>query len=522
MMDDTQHKQKNIAIIIGAGPAGLTAAYELLEHTDITPIILERDDLVGGISRTVDYKGNKIDIGGHRFFSKSDRVMAWWDHIMPFPQTDDDVAREEFDPEKNDLVMLVRQRLSRIFYLRKFFDYPISLSMQTIKNLGLWRMIKIGVSYVYTRLFPIRPEKSLEDFFINRFGRELYKTFFKDYTEKLWGVPCKTIKADWGAQRIKGLSVREALVHAMKSFRNNKQDLAQKDVETSLINRFLYPKYGPGQMWERVRDIVLRRGGELYLHHEVNHLEFENGRIVRVSATDTTTGVTRTFTPEYVFSSMAVKDLITSLKNADPHIVNLAQKLCYRDFMTAGLLCKKLHVRDADGKDNPNQQQIKDTWIYIQEPDIKMGRIQFFNNWSPYLVNDAEHTTWIGLEYFVTEGDRYWNMSDEDFLAFATKELIAIGMVDADDVLDGVVIRMPKAYPSYIGEGYERFDEIRAYVDDIKNLFLVGRNGMHRYNNSDHSMLSAMTAVENIVTQRANKDNIWDVNVEKEYHEEKK
>ncbi len=517
-------KEQKTAVIIGAGPAGLTAAYELLEKTDIVPIILEKDDLVGGISRTIDFKGNKIDIGGHRFFSKSERVMNWWENMMPFPKTtEDNITDDKLNPEKTDLVMLIRQRLSRILYLRKFFDYPISLSLQTVRNLGLWRMAKIGVSYIWTRLFPRKPEKSLEDFFINRFGGELYRTFFKDYTEKLWGVPCSEIKADWGAQRIKGLSIRKAIMHAATSLgKSKRKDIAQKDVETSLIEQFLYPKYGPGQMWEAVRDNVLARGAQLHMRTVADKLEYKNGKITSVRAKNLDTGKLQTIKVDYVFSTMPVRDLVASMDGAvDVDIKKLASKLKYRDFMTAGLLCKKLNVTDARGQVLKNKRKTDDTWIYIQEPDVKMGRIQIFNNWSPYLVKNEKETVWIGLEYFVDESDEYWTMDDDKFLQFAQKELIKIGLIDEGDILDGTVIRMQKAYPSYFGEAYDRFDEIREFVDSVENLFLIGRNGMHRYNNMDHSMLTAITAVENIVGGVKDKENIWNVNVEKEYHEKK-
>jgi len=526
------------AIIIGAGPAGLTAAYELLQHTDIKPIILEASDQLGGLSRTVNYKGNRIDIGGHRFFSKSDRVMDWWLNMMPMQAMGDaqDAATITYrqqnrtvaqpgatagpDPEKTDLVMLVRQRLSRILYRRKFFSYPVSLSIDTITKLGFVSIGRIGVSYILARLFPIHPEKSLEDFFINRFGRELYLTFFKDYTEKVWGAPCSQIKPEWGVQRVKGLSVRKVIAHAVRRTLIRNNSIAQKDVETSLIEQFLYPKFGPGQMWEEAARRVVAAGGEIHLNCTVTKVTRDGERISAVITQDQD-GTERSWRGDYVFSTMPMKELVADMHIDQPvpaDVLEVATGLVYRDFITVGLLLKRLRPHDA----LPGAAQsgaIPDTWIYIQEKDVKIGRLQIFNNWSPYMVRDP-NTVWMGLEYFTNVGDELWSMPDETFVQFAIGELEKIGMIDARDVLDSTLIRMPKTYPSYTG-AYERFDVARAWLDRFSNLFLIGRNGMHRYNNQDHSMLTAMTAVENIRNGVTTKDNIWAVNVEQEYHETK-
>jgi len=514
-------QKKKVALIIGAGPAGLTAAYELLQKTDIHPIILEKDGCVGGISRTVNYKGNRIDIGGHRFFSKSDIVMNWWNSILPFQDTLETFPAQK--PKKipsfkeTNRAMLIRNRLSRIFFLKKFFTYPLSLNLETIQGLGITRIIKIGLSYISIKIFPLKQEKSLEEFFINRFGRELYKTFFKAYTEKLWGVPCSKIQAHWGAQRIKGLSMRKALTHAIASLWSNK-NINQKNIETSLIEKFLYPKHGPGQMWEAVAEKIQKQGGEIYFHHNVSKLLFTKNTIQKIIAKDTQTNTEKEFSVDYVFSSMPVKHLIHSMgKYAPKEITSIAQKLHYRDFMTVGLLCKKMGMATKIYK----KHITPDTWIYIQEPQVKLGRVQIFNNWSPYMVKNPESTAWIGLEYFVTKGDDLWTMPDKDFINFASKELSSTGLINTDDILDSVVIRMEKAYPSYVGEGYNRFHELRTFTDSIENLFLIGRNGMHQYNNQDHSMLSAMEAVQNIIHNVKTKDNIWNVNAEKKYHEKK-
>ena len=523
--------KQNTAIIIGAGPAGLTAAYELLHKTDIKPVIYEMTNNIGGISRTINYKGNRIDIGGHRFFSKSDLVMHWWQNILPLqgkPSKDDLFLKRNIplseemdapDPERTDHVMLIRRRLSRIFFLGKFFDYPISLNLNTFSNLGTVRIIKIGLSYIKARLFPIKDENSLEEFFINRFGKELYVTFFKDYTEKVWGVPCACIKPEWGAQRIKGMSFAKAIFHVAKGMVSRDSSIAQKDTETSLIGQFMYPKYGPGQLWEEVARIIREKGGEIYLNHKVMSLTHKDNEVSEVELRNVITSKVMVRKGDYFFSTMPIKELIQSLGNDAPgEVLKVAEGLVYRAFITVGLLLKMLKVKNETNIKTVNDI-IPDNWIYIQERDVKLGRLQIFNNWSPYMVRD-ESTVWIGLEYFCDEGDGIWSQSDDEFVRLAADELTQVGFIEKENVLDSVVVRTPKTYPSYIGT-YDRFDVIRKFVDKFKNLFLIGRNGMHRYNNQDHSMLTAMRAVENIINNIESKDNIWAVNVEKEYHEEK-
>lgn len=535
---------RKTAIIIGAGPAGLTAAYELLDKTDIVPVIFEMTDDIGGISKTVVYKGNRIDIGGHRFFSKSERVMEWWQNIFPLqgqPAQDDRLLDREVpltrecrlrdlrakepvtvpapDPDQADAVMLVRNRLSRIFFLRSFFNYPVSLTVDTITNLGLVRIVKIGLSYLKSCLVPIRQEKSLEEFFINRFGRELYLTFFKDYTEKVWGVPCREIKPEWGAQRIKGLSITKTITHALRSLLMSSDDASRKQVETSLIEQFHYPKLGPGQIWEEAAARVERHGGRLVRHARVVGIETTGERVTAVQVHDVATGQINRHSGDYFFSTMPVRDLISAMGDAPPPPVReIAAGLQYRDFMTVGLLLKKLIIKNETDIKTVNGL-VPDNWIYIQEREVKLGRLQIFNNWSPYLVSDPD-TVWIGLEYFCSEGDELWSMPDADFSRFAIAELASIGIIDPADVLDSTVLRMPKAYPAYFGS-YDKFDVVRDYTNTFTNLFLIGRNGMHRYNNADHSMLTAMAAVENIISGRTDKSNIWSVNAEEEYHEAK-
>ncbi len=517
------------AVIAGAGPAGLTAALELLRRSEYRPIVFDLDSQVGGISKTVNYRGNRMDLGGHRFFSKSDWVMNWWQDILPVSGTPEELAgvslayqgqSRDFTAaaaarESDDRVMLVRPRLSRIYYRRKFFDYPLKLNSRVIGNLGLLEGGLLGASYARSRLNPRSPETTLEDFFINRFGDRLYRTFFKDYTEKVWGVPCDQISAEWGAQRVKGLSITSALKHAVSSLLPRKQDLAQKSVETSLIERFLYPRLGPGQMWEEVAARVTDAGGRILLNHKVVGLDRDGDRIVRVTVMDNKSGETSTVACDAFFSTMPIRELVDQLKVDDDAVRCVANGLPYRDFMTAGIVVRKM--RGSDARRGDTGAYPPDNWIYIQEPDVRIGRLQIFNNWSPYLVADRD-TVSLGLEYFCNEGDDLWSMQDSDFVAFASRELEKIGLIDRSDVLDGTVVRVPKAYPAYFGE-YPRIGHVRDYLDGIGNLFAIGRNGMHRYNNQDHSMLAAKEAVDCLVTGRTDRSAIWAVNTEEDYHE---
>lgn len=513
------------AIIAGAGPAGLTAALELLKNTDIHPIVYEETERIGGISATVQYNGNRMDIGGHRFFSKNEEVMQWWRDMMPLqgsPALDDlllerskPFAEGGPDPEKDDRVMLVRDRVSRIFFLRHFFDYPISVKWSTFAGMGLWRTIKAGFGYIHAALFP-KPETSLENFYINRFGRPLYEMFFEDYTEKVWGVHPSKIGADWGSQRVKGLSVTALLKDIItRPFRG--KDIDQKKVETSLIEQFVYPKYGPGQLWETVADEVRRLGGEIHLGCKVTGIHVEDGRVTGVDVEQ------HGFCPcDYFFSTMPAKDLIASMRGVEvpEEVSRIAKGLPYRDFITVGLLVKKLKIRNSTPT-HTYDGRVPDTWIYIQERDVKVGRLQIFNNWSPYMVSDYKNNMFVGLEYFCDEGDELWSMDREDFIRMAIDELVKIGVVEAEDVLDATQVKIRKAYPAYFGT-YKELGTIREWLDCIDNLYCLGRNGQHRYNNMDHSMLTAIEAVRNLRDGRSDKQNIWDVNTEEAYHESKK
>lgn len=520
-------KNTGRAVIVGAGPAGLTAARELLDKTDICPVVFEQSDTIGGISQTVRYKGNRIDIGGHRFFSKSSRVADFWERFMPMqgaPAKDDRLIGKQKlfaeggpNPEQQDNVMLKRERVSRIYYLRHFFDYPISLRWQTFANMGLWRTLKAGFGYV-AAIVVKKPETSLENFYINRFGRSLYRMFFEDYTEKVWGVHPSKLGADWGSQRVKGLSVLAIFKDMLKKSFGIKH---RGEVETSLIEEFLYPKLGPGQLWESVADDVVANGGKVHKQAQVVSIHVGAENLIDYVDIEYADGCRERQPCQYLLSSMPIKELIAAIQGiAIPEdIRRIAADLPYRDFITVGLLVKQLSMQNRTAF-KTYKDRIPDTWIYIQERDVKIGRLQIFNNWSPYMVADYENTMWIGLEYFCTEGDEMWQMSKEDFIAMAIRELESIGFIRADEVLDSTQIKIRKAYPSYFGSYYE-LDKVKAFLDTIGNLYCIGRNGQHRYNNMDHSMLTAMAAVDAICHNSLDKTAVWTVNTENEYHEKK-
>jgi len=519
--------ERKVAVIVGGGPAGLTAAVELLDRTDIKVIVCEQDPVyVGGISRTVNYKGNRIDLGGHRFFSKSDRVMKWWNRFLPVDAAADaaiDVTYQRSTRAlteglarttggEGDAAMHVRPRKTRIIHGNRFFAYPIELSLDTLTKLGLPKLLRVGFTYVWATLFPRRPETTLEDFFINRFGTELYGTFFKSYTEKVWGVPCSSLSAEWGAQRVKGLSIMRAVLHAARKVARI-GPLSGKSVETSLIKQFLYPTLGPGQLWEKVCDDVRARGGEVRMGVEVTGLRRDGTRVVEATLRSAD-GTVETQRADYVFSTTDIRHLMRMIQPEPPaDVLAVSDKLEYRDFLTVGLLLERPPL-DKDGT------PLADTWMYVHEAELTVGRVQLFHNWHPRLVAEPGRG-WIGLEYFVQEGDSLWTMDDRALIEFGRREFEALGFAQGIAVLDGTVIRQKKAYPGYFG-AYERFGTVSGWLDGIENLYLIGRNGMHRYNNQDHSMLTAMTAIDNIVNGVRSRENIWSVNTEQDYHEEKK
>ena len=514
---------KQTVIVIGAGPAGLTAAYELLDKSkDYRVIVLEESNAFGGISRTVNYKGNRMDMGGHRFFSKVPEVNNWWEKMLPtqgsLPYDDKKLKRKSTtkkggpDPEKTDGVMLRRNRLSRIFFNQKFFDYPVSLKFTTIKNMGIGTTFVVGCSYIRSIVHK-RPEKSLEDFYINRFGKKLYAMFFENYTENLWGRHPSEISPEWGAQRVKGLSISVILKDVFgKALKGN-----DRKVETSLIEEFAYPKLGPGQLWEITANEIKKKGGEIIMKAKVVGVKKNKDNIVTAVIYEKD-GKRNILKSDYVISSMPIKDLVAAMNNVPKKYEKIAFGLPYRDYMTVGVLVPKLALK--------NETNIKtlgdivpDNWVYVHDKSVKMGRFQLFNNWSPYLVKDVEHTVWVGLEYFCNEDDDLWNMGDDDFAKMAIGEMKKINIIeDKSDVTDYHVERVKKAYPAYF-DTYKYMNVLRGYLDRIPNLFCVGRNGQHRYNNLDHSMCTSFEAVKNILTGNTNKDNVWGVNTEKEYHE---
>lgn len=512
-------------LIIGAGPAGLTAAYELLDKSnDYEVIVFEESDCFGGISRTVNYKGNRMDMGGHRFFSKVPEVNEWWEKMLPTQgaMPYDDVVLERTsttvtggpDPEKNDRVMLRRNRLSRIFFNSKFFDYPVSLKFETIKNMGFGTTIVVGFSYLKT-VFHKREEKSLEDFYINRFGKKLYSMFFENYTENLWGRHPSEISPEWGAQRVKGLSIKAVLKDIFGKIFNKKN----RKVETSLIEEFAYPKLGPGQLWDLTAADFEKMGGTIIKNAKVVNILKGSGNVVTGLVYEKD-GQRITVNGDYVISSMPVKDLVVGMNDVPDKYTKIAEGLPYRDYMTVGVLIPHLNLKN-ETKTKTIGNIVPDNWVYVHDRNVKMGRFQIYNNWSPYMVKDIEHSIWIGLEYFCNEGDEMWSMSDNDFAKMAIKEMVAMGLIsNENEVLDSHVERVKKAYPAYF-DTYDQMDDLRNYLDTIPNLFCVGRNGQHRYNNIDHSMCTSFETVKNILSGETNKDNIWNVNTEKEYHEEK-
>jgi protoporphyrinogen oxidase len=464
-------------VVIGAGPAGLTAALHLTDHGR-EALVLEATDSVGGISQTVERQGWRFDIGGHRFFTKVPAVEAVWHRLL------DD---EDFP---------VRPRLSRIHYNGKFFDYPLN-PRNALANLGVTNAVLSVASYVWARIRPPRDQTSFEGWVEARFGRRLYRTFFKTYTEKVWGVPASTIQADWAAQRIKNLSLASAVLNAIVPRRGSAEQI------TSLIDRFRYPRLGPGMMWEACRSAVEKAGGDVRMRHEVVALHHRDGCVESVTAS--THGAEETIACDAVVSSMPIGELVQRMvPPPPPDVLDAARGLAHRDFLTVALVV-------------PEDAGFADNWIYIHSPEVRVGRVQNFGAWSRDMVQPG--WTCLGLEYFVHEGDETWSTSDQDLIDLGTRELAALGLVDAHVVRQGYVVRMPKAYPVYDPQYATRVDILRRWLEQhAMNVQPVGRNGMHRYNNQDHSMLTAMYAVENLVSGTAH--DLWAVNVEDDYHEE--
>ena len=516
---------KHKILIIGAGPAGLTAAYELLSKSKFYSVtILEEKTEIGGLSRTVNHNGNLMDIGGHRLFSKLSEVNEWWQNLLPLqgqPSKDDvllgrnvPLANDGPNPESLDEVMLMRHRVSHILFNSNFYDYPISLKMSLLRKLGIITTLKIGGSYICS-VFHKLPETNLENFYINRFGRKLYEMFFEYYTENLWGRHPREIDASWGAQRVKGLSVSAVFKDVYgKIFRRKR-----RNIETSLIDEFKYPKFGVGQLWEITAQKVEEMGGTIIRNAKVVSFQRnENGTIE--SLVYEKDGKSVEVEGDVFISSMPIKDLVAGMNDVPKEVVRIANRLPYRDYMTLGVLVKNFKLKNETSLPTIGNI-VPDCWVYVQDRNVKMGRFQIYNNWSPYMVQDLENTVWLGIEYFVNEGDEMWNMTEKDFSTMVIGEMIKLGIIDTEsDVIDTHIERVKKAYPAYF-DTYAEFDTLKSWLDKIPNLYCVGRNGQHRYNNIDHSMMTSFEAVKNILNGSGDKSNIWNVNTEKEYHEEK-
>ena len=513
-------------VIIGAGPAGLTAAYEILTRSDeYEVVVFEESGAFGGISRTVEYNGNRMDMGGHRFFSKIPEVNAWWENMLPTQgkgAMDDKLLGRRVevkgggpDPDTEDRVMLRRGRVSRILFSGKFYDYPISLKPETFKNFGLFTTLAVGFSYLKSLVFK-REEKSLEDFYVNRFGKKLYSMFFEYYTENLWGRHPSEIDPSWGAQRTKGVSIMAVLKDALQRMFH----IRRKTVETSLIEEFAYPKLGPGQLWEVTASEVRAKGGTIHMHAKVTGIDKDEDNHI-TAVTYETDGEEHTLEADAVISSMPIRDLVEGMNDVPEKEAAIAAGLPYRDYMTLGVLIPRLNLKNKTRLKTVGNI-VPDNWVYVQDRHVKMGRFQIYNNWSPYLVKDLSHTVWMGLEYFCNEGDRMWNLDDDDFARRAIREMVKLKLIDSEkEVLDYHVERVKKAYPAYF-DTYDEIDTLIEYLNTIDNLYCVGRNGQHRYNNIDHSMCTSFEAVANLLSGRRDKSNIWNVNTEKEYHEEQK
>ena len=524
--------KKNI-VIIGAGPAGLTAGYEILKqdkNKEYNITILEAGDTVGGISKTVSL-GDKylVDTGIHRFFSKSEKVNEIWQELLPIqskPAYDDIILntkkkfpKEGSDPEKEDNSMLIKNRVTRIYYNNKFFDYPVTLSLDTIRKLGFIKIVKVGFTYIKACIFK-KKETSLENFYINRFGSELYKTFFKNYTTKVWGISPAEISSDWGAQRVKGISIIEIFKDI---FRKKCKSKNNKNTEVSLIESFLYPKLGAGQIWQVMADKIEEMGGKIILNSKVTKIYKEQNQIKRINYVEK--NEIKQLEADILISSMPIKNLFESIgkENIDSKVYESAVNLPYRDFIVVYLLVDKLKLKNETNIKTMGNI-IPDDWIYIQDDSVKLGRMQIFNNWSPYLFKSKEEMSkkaLISLEYFASVGDELWEKTEKEMCKFGAKEALKIGIIENDNVELSKSIKIEKAYPSYFGT-YKNMEQIKNYLNTIDNLYCIGRNGQHRYNNMDHSMLTGIETANNIINKNSSKENVWNVNTEKEYHEIKK
>lgn len=516
--------KKRTAIIIGAGPAGLSAAYYLLQLTsDIKPIIIEEENCVGGLSRTLYSNGNGTDIGPHRFFTKNNEVLELWNKLLPFqgfPASDDKLLNRNFDskeynanPEKDDKVFLRRKRFSRIYYRKKFFDYPIKLSLSAFCSLGIKQSFLAGISYMKSCIFKL-PETNLESFMINRFGRVLYSMFFEGYTQKVWGIHPKDISKEWGEQRIKKISLLKVLSNALASILK-----INAEKETSLIDEYYYPKYGSSQLWETMADEIKKAGGEIILNTKVTSLYKNNNQVETIEITDKLTNEKRKLSGDIFLSSMPIKDLIESLNDKPASVEHIAKNLQYRDFILVNFLCNKFNLKNDTTWATVNNIA-PDSWIYLQDNSIIAGRLDIMNNFSPYMIRNYEKDFVINLEYFCNENDEFWNKSDDEIAEFAKNELLKLNAIDKNSIENVQCYRLRKAYPAYFGTAYSHFEEVKNYIDSIDNLYCIGRNGLHKYNNMDHSILTGIEAAR-VISKNSDKKCLWDINTDSEYQETK-
>ena len=522
-------KKKNV-VIIGAGPAGLSTAYKLLKSSDKYDVtILENSKTVGGISKTIEFDGYKIDTGIHRFFTKNEEVNKLWNEVLKTqskPAYDDIILNRKkeydkngIDPEKEDKCFLKKDRYTSIYYNNKFYDYPVKLNIKTITNMGLLTFIRAGFSYLKTAILK-KKEKNLENFYINRFGKVLYKMFFESYTEKVWGLHPSKISADWGKQRVKGLSIRKIVKEYIKKLFHLKNNT---NTETSLIDSFIYPKLGSGQVYEEMANTITKLGGKIIYEVNIKEINIKNNNINKIIYLKD--NKKETIECDICVSSMPIKNLFESLKNINipKTVYNSAVSLPYREFMSVGLVVAKFNM-NSNSKIKTINNIIPDSWIYIQDASVKMGRLQVYNNWSPYMFNKKEEINdrvMFTLEYFCSKNDKYWNMSDNEFIDFAISEAEKLNIIKKENVINSVRIKVDKAYPAYFGT-YKDINKIKKYINNnINNLYCIGRNGQHRYNNMDHSILTGLRTVDAIMN-KITKEEVWNVNVEQEYHEEKK
>lgn len=509
MLNTVKNNKK--VIIMGAGPAGLSAAYELVKKSDIKPVVIEMAGKVGGISKTINYNGWKFDIGPHRFFSKNDYINSIWNELLPCQKNE---SLHDINLLNSKETSLLKDRFTRIYYENKLFDYPIKLNINNLAKLGFLRVLKIIIDYLFIKIKPIKKEVTLEDFFINRFGKTLYYTFFKDYTEKVWGVKCSEIPKSWGAQRVKKLSISKLITEALKNLFIPKRESS----ETSLVNKFIYPKFGSGQMYEKMAQVIKEGGGEIITNEEIVYVDIKNKIVKKIKTKNKTTGLNKIYEGDYFLSSLAIKDLIKISSDVSKEVKEIAKNLAYRDFISVTFIYNKLKLKNKS-KVQTKYNLIPDHWVYVQNNKVKMARIDIFNNFSPWLLKNKSKVL-IAAEYFCNENDKIWSLSDQKIIEMAKKEFSYLKIADEKEVIDAYVHRQKKAYPAYFGS-YKHFDKIKIYLNSISNLYLIGRNGQHRYNNMDHSMLTGIKAAEDIIYNKNDKSSIWEVNTEEKYHEKK-